>query len=214
MFIDDAQFGKTMLARALYNRETKKLSRVYCRTNEARYSPKVGKIEYLDFLSPIFGEFATEGDSLTCLVHPIFRQAYKSMGFEEKDGALIGCKVGKIEEDDGVVVPYLDHGLSFEDSVDCLTVSRFSGDIYGQSLCGHVRVAKCADCGEPLDSQSSTIHDGDEVCSSCMEGYFICEGYNEWFPEDQMETVNGRHYSYSYASDNFSVCPHCNEWID
>lgn len=137
----------------------------------------------------------------------LIAEGYK-VGYE---GDFEGARLQRIEYGDGFVVPYVDVCCDLADHGDYLVIPRYGGDVHCRNTSGiSFEPQPCADCGDNMsEDEQTTVYNGECVCDSCLsDGYFLCEGYEEYYPDDRRaETPDGTAYSQRYVdSHDFFYC--------
>lgn len=114
--------------------------------------------------------------------------ALKEAGYSQDDDALVGCRLLKIETDDGgYLLPYMD-GARHCNSVDGYwVVTRGSGEVYAGDEYGAVNCGPICECCEsryPTDDGVYIGGEGQTWCESCAEDTFWCEHCDERHRDD------------------------------
>lgn len=126
-----------------------------------------------------------------------FRRSIVAMGYEQEEGALIGCRLLKLEDYDRHIMPYVDAGTSrgegclYYKSLDSKywVLTRHDGDstYCGFECKGLTRDDRetCDCCGDREDD-CEEVRNGDMVCSSCRENcYAWCDREQFWAEADE-----------------------------
>lgn len=108
-------------------------------------------------------------------------------------GSLEGCTLDRIEEDGGLVLPYLDSVCSVTDH-GCHLEVTYSGDIDATSTGGVVYDRpRCAHCGERCDEYDMTTAEDsyEQYCTDCAQYCESC-GYS-YSPDQTMTHIHDEH---------------------
>lgn len=121
------------------------------------------------------------------------------LGYEQKAGALIGCRLVKIEADGGYVMPYVDRGmkggdgaLSVVDHGDYFRLVGGDGDLCCDStrgVCEAPDMCSCEDCGDRHHEDDMTyVENHGQICESCINDNYVearnRRGYDHWVHSD------------------------------
>ena len=138
-------------------------------------------------------------------------------GHKRFDGARL---LGVVDDDDYVVVPYLDHSYGFDDHGDYLVMrQRGYGSYEAQETEGRVciedRRPQCDHCGDRVDEDDARPvvvefrsngrpRSLETWCRRCVDYHaFNCEGIDEYVSDDlESVDVGDRVYSRPYAEAN------------
>ena len=137
------------------------------------------------------------------------------------------------DDDDYVVVPYLDHSYGFDDHGDYLVMrQRGYGSYEAQETEGRVciedRRPQCDHCGDRVDEDDARPvvvefrsngrpRSLETWCRRCVDYHaFNCEGIDEYVSDDlESVDVGDRVYSRPYAeAHNFHMSDFSNEWFE
>jgi hypothetical protein len=150
------------------------------------------------------------------------RTALHALGYRsahEVDKGLDGARMLRIDEEDGVTMPYLDSPYqTFDDRGDYLILRR-SGEYGGTETNGVACFEPeyehtCERCEEDFNDGGGTVylqcaHNGGQRsaywCDSCIiSDTFTCYGFNEVFSHDEVTwgTWEGESYTQAWLDDN------------
>jgi len=156
------------------------------------------------------------------LLLPLLREA----GYT--NGDLDGCKLARIEANDGVFLPYLDCGTNVDDCGDHLLASNH-GEYCSQNTCGYLEpMQHCESCGEATHEDEVNYSDyyQEHYCGDChherheyVDGEYyatdsddiVSTGDGSWIMSDNACFVDrdGEHYH----TDNVSYSEYLEEHI-
>ena len=161
----------------------------------------------------VFGRvYPTENEEL----QDELREALHALGYEHvhqtSGKGLDGARMLRIEDDNRLVMPYLDAPYqSFDDHGDYLILRR-SGDYPGTETAGLARLTPeyehtCCCCEEGFNGDGTTVYlrcnsDGGHRarywCDGCVGcATFYCEGFNESFDSDSVDSAEWRGNTYT-----------------
>lgn len=166
--------------------------------------------------------------------------ALEALGWEQRAGALEGCRVRKIVNrkgsrygDTSYIMAYVDAGigsgggsLGYKDAGDgehwVLTESHRDGNTYEgfdhDGVTSNEAECTCEMCGEGMDEDDSYHIESTEqtVCEHCRDRNFVYamgRRYEDWHPTDDCIEVDGSWYVSEYASNHdIGECEVRNEW--
>lgn len=134
------------------------------------------------------------------------------------DGDIEGCKLLRLENDNGaVVMPYLDGADQVSDCGDYMRVG-YGGEHYASNTNGLLceeEIAQCDDCGAAIYDEDDLYYDryGNPICRSCIDYHYA---YSEdadcyvhendddftWLPSgDVVRNENVEDYGYCFTHD-------------
>jgi hypothetical protein len=157
----------------------------------------------------------------------LIRATLEAQGYTQDDGALLGCRLNKIEIGDDFLMPYLDPAQSgnqtVNDAGNYWRVARH-GEYDCTETNGLLSVGDrftCDHCGDRMNEDECNHVNGDMWCESCYGSHaFYCEYYNESYPDSEgAVTVNTRRgneqtWCQDAADNNAFFCEYAQEWFD
>jgi hypothetical protein len=101
-------------------------------------------------------------------------------------GSLAGAKLLKIEDEDGIVCPYIDRDGYVEDCGDHLRISRHGGlDAQYTNGLLQERGDPCECCATPVADEDALYLRDTRYCERCYDSNtFYCDGYDERYHND------------------------------
>jgi hypothetical protein len=149
-------------------------------------------------------------------------QALESLGYSP--GRFNGAKIRKIESQNSngdYVMPYLDGAQDVDDDGDSWIIKN-DGEYSATETNGTLELGgnlcECCETRIRRDDDYTIVQNrrnhGMMYCESCAsDNAFYCNGYGEYFSDDQDSViVDHETYSLRYAENNFSFCERSEEW--
>lgn len=167
--------------------------------------------------------------------------ALEALGYVQEEGALIGCRIRKIENrrGDGYIMAYVDAGTGSGGGALGYTDCEVEKDKYwklcrpgtgqGSTYEGYEHkgvtqseepMCRCEDCGDEMSEDESCYIESAEVtvCENCRDSnytYAIGRRHEDWFVnEDVIECLtNNTYYFVGYANHHdVYMCEECGDW--
>jgi hypothetical protein len=149
------------------------------------------------------------------------RSGLVTLGYSS-EGNFHGAKIKRIDDDNRLVLPYLD-GLQYVSvcDADWLMIDR-SGDIEASTTDGLQRQpqwATCDRCESDIESEDDSVsvylrrYSVETWCEHCAnQESFYCHGTNEHVHNDRHVVIDGESYASWYALDEANYCQRTEEY--
>ena len=149
-----------------------------------------------DVYSYIYASCEQSGNAL--------KEKLKELEFTDVDDAhkpLDGAKLLRIEDNGGIVAPYIDYHYSVKDCGDYLEITYGYPDYSFNDTCGYVECEAtygCSCCGAEVGEDYVVIVDGDSYCENCV---FFCDHFGEHAVGESFEVSYSNYRSYTVCED-------------
>ena len=115
-----------------------------------------------------------------------------------------GAKLLRIEDNGGIVAPYVDHLSYVKDCGDHLEITDGCADYYFNTTGGYVDCKvtyECSCCGVEVNEDDVIWVDGVTYCCDCT---FYCNHFNEYVVGESFQVFYANYYSYTVCKDALS----------
>ena len=166
------------------------------------------------------------GDDDEVLACALLAMGYRDVYGQGARSAFNGARLLRIEDDDSLIVPYLDQPCqNFNDDGEYLTMHN-QGEHCGQETSGLVSMEPryeyhCECCDEGFNDGGTTVytlcgqnggHRERHWCECCAENTFYCQGFNETFSGVvASDDWGGETYTQAWLDDNTFISDYSGE---
>jgi hypothetical protein len=137
----------------------------------------------------------------------------EDQGYES--GSLEGCRIAKVPDGDGYIMPYIDGAYAVTDAGSHFVIDS-CGEVSADSTGGlsYDRTRECSHCGYDMgeDEQRTAYDDGNVYCSSCIQWCGDCG--EDHSPDYEFCWISDIHESVcsDCAHQNHHQCESCGEF--
>ena len=134
----------------------------------------------------------------------VLKEKLKELEFTDVNDAykpFDGAKLLRIQDNGGIVAPYIDHHSSVKDCGDYLEITYDYSDYYFNETSGYVECEttyECSCCGAEVGEDGVIIVDGDSYCENCT---FFCAHFEEHMAGESYEVFYSTHRFYTVCEN-------------
>ena len=134
----------------------------------------------------------------------VLKEKLEDLGFTDAYDAhkpFDGAKLLRIEDNGGIVAPYIDYHCEVKDCGDYLEITYDHSDYNFSGTTGYIECEttyECSCCGVEVGEYNVIIVDGDSYCENCV---FFCDHFGEYMVGESYEVFYSMHRSYTVCEN-------------